>query len=140
MQLKEQFSPTKFLGPRFDAEDGIDWERVTILTDVSIDVHNPTLYCKAKAHGARVLADIGCDMAAHGIPNAGGHNCVRTNGTSSDNYFSLNFSSPAEVAAFVETTVRQVNSPNFRRSVVGGTQRARRSTQVPRLNVSLRVL
>jgi len=88
----------------------IDWGVVTIVADVSVDIHNPGLYCQAHSKGVRVLQDIACDLAAHGIPGVlpAGSNCVDSNGTTSNHYYSLNMSDAAERKTWVERSVATV--------------------------------
>jgi hypothetical protein len=66
--------------------------------------------CQAHAKGVRVLQDVACDMAAHGIPGVRprGSNCVDSNGTTSDHYYRLNFTDPAARAAWAADSAARV--------------------------------
>jgi hypothetical protein len=93
----------------------IDWDVVTIVADVSVDIHNSGLYCQAHKKGVRVLQDIACDMAAHGIPGVtpAGSNCVDSNGTTSNHYYNLNISDPTARQAWVVQATATVVSLGF---------------------------
>jgi hypothetical protein len=93
----------------------IDWDVVTIVADVSVDIHDSGLYCQAHKKSVRVLQDIACDMAAHGIPGATPKfsNCVDSNGTTSNHYYSLNFSDANSRTAWAARAAATVVSLGF---------------------------